>query len=72
MAPRKVHAKTEEVIAYVVAVMKQCDFCINAHAARLKRHGYVDEGIAEILGATALWSEVNRFNIGARVVTRRD
>jgi hypothetical protein len=27
---------------------------------------YDDEAIAEILG-TALWSEVNRFNIGARV-----
>lgn len=30
-------------------------------------HGYDDEAIAEMLGAVALWSEVNRFNIGARV-----
>ena len=72
MAPRKVDAKTKEVIAYVVAVMNQCDYCINAHAGGLRRHGYDDEGIAEILGVTALWSEVNRFNIGARVVARRD
>jgi hypothetical protein len=33
----------------------------------LRRHGCDDEAIAEILGATALWSEINRFNIGARV-----
>ncbi|MDE3074717.1 MAG: carboxymuconolactone decarboxylase family protein [Chloroflexota bacterium] len=67
LKPRKVDAKTKEVIAFVVAVMNQCDFCINAHANGLRRHGYDDEGIAEILGVTALWSEVNRFNIGARL-----
>lgn len=67
LAPRKVDAKTKEVIAFVVAVMNQCDFCIPAHAMGLKRHGYDDEAVAEILGTVALWSEVNRFNIGARV-----
>ena len=67
LAPRKVDAKTKEVIAFVVAAMNQCDYCINAHARGLRRHGYDDEGIAEILGTVALWSEVNRFNIGARV-----
>lgn len=67
LAPRKVDAKTKEVIAFVVATMNGCDFCIHAHTLGLKRHGYDDEAIAEILGTTALWSEVNRFNIGARV-----
>ncbi|MBI2935871.1 MAG: carboxymuconolactone decarboxylase family protein [Chloroflexi bacterium] len=67
LAPRKVDAKTKEVIAFVVAAMNGCDFCLHAHTLGLKRHGYDDEAIAEILGATALWSEVNRFNIGARV-----
>lgn len=68
LEPRKVDAQTKEVIALVVGVMNQCDFCTNAHAMTLKsKYGYDDGGIAEILGATALWSEVNRFNIGARV-----
>ncbi|MDF1568556.1 MAG: carboxymuconolactone decarboxylase family protein [Spirochaetaceae bacterium] len=68
LAPRKIDAKTKEVIALVVGVMNQCDFCINAHTMGLKqRYGLDDEGIAEILGTTALWSEVNRFNIGARL-----
>lgn len=67
LAPRKVDAKTKEVIAFVVAAMNGCDFCLNAHALGLRQHGYDAEGIAEILGAVSLWSEINRFNIGARV-----
>jgi AhpD family alkylhydroperoxidase len=66
LRPRKVDAKTKEVIAFVVASMNGCDYCLHAHAAGLRHRGYDDEAIAEILG-TALWSEVNRFNIGARV-----
>jgi AhpD family alkylhydroperoxidase len=67
LRPRKVDAKTKEVIAFVVAAMNGCDFCLNAHAMGLRRHGYDDEAIAEVLGTAALWSEINRFNIGARV-----
>lgn len=73
LAPRKVDAQTKEVIAFVVGVMNQCDFCINAHAMTLKkRFGFDDEGVAEILSATAIWSEINRFNIGARVTWPKD
>jgi AhpD family alkylhydroperoxidase len=72
LKPRKVDAKTKEVIAFVVAAMNGCDFCLNAHSTGLRRHGYDDEAIAEILGTAALWSEVNRFNIGARVTWPRD
>ncbi len=72
LAPRKVDAKTKEVIAFVVAAMNGCDFCLHAHAFGLKRHGYDDEAVAEILGTAALWSEINRFNIGARVTWPRD
>ncbi len=67
LKPRKVDAKTKEVIAFTVAAMNQCDFCINAHTMGLKRHGFDDEAIAEVLGTVALWNEVTRFNIGARV-----
>lgn len=44
LAPRKIDAQTKEVIAFVVGVMNQCDFCINAHAMNLKqRYGLDDE-----------------------------
>jgi len=50
----------------VVAAINNCDFCRNAHAGSLRsKFGYDDEGIAEILGTIALWSEVTRFNIAA-------
>jgi len=67
LEPRKVDAKTKEAIAFVVAAMNGCDFCLHAHTMGLRRHGYDDEAIAEILGVASLRSEVNRFNIGARV-----
>lgn len=67
LEPRKVDAKTKEVIAFAVAAVNDCDFCINAHQLGLKRFGYDDEAIAEILGTVSLWSEVTRFNIGAQV-----
>ena len=68
LKPRKVDAKTKEVIALVVAAMNNCDFCLNAHAGSLRsKFGYDDEAIAEVLATTALWSEVTRFNIAAGV-----
>lgn len=68
LKPRKVDARTKEVIALVVAAVNDCDFCLHAHAATLRRRfGFDDEGIAEIFGTVALWSEVTRFNIAAGV-----
>lgn len=67
LEPRKVDARTKEVIAFVVAALTGCDFCAHAHTMGLRRHGYDDEAIAEILGVVALWNEVTRFNIGARI-----
>lgn len=68
LKPRKVDARTKEVIALTVAAISNCDFCLNAHAGGLRRrYGYDDEGIAELLGTIALWSEVTRFNIAAGV-----
>lgn len=68
LEPRKVDAKTKEVIALVVAAINNCDFCLHAHAGALRRRfGFDDEGIAEILSTIAVWSEVTRFNIAAGV-----
>jgi AhpD family alkylhydroperoxidase len=68
LKPRKVDAKTKEVIALVVAAINNCDFCLHAHSGTLRRmFGFDDEAIAEVLGTVALWSEVTRFNIAAGV-----
>ena len=68
LAPRKVDAKTKEVVAYTVAVMNQCDYCTHAHAGNLRRKfEYDDEALAELLGVIAYWNEITRFNIGARL-----
>ncbi len=67
LEPRKVDARTKEVIAFTVAALTGCDFCAHAHTMGLRQHGYDDEAIAEILGTVALWNEVTRFNIGARI-----
>jgi AhpD family alkylhydroperoxidase len=72
LKPRKVDSKTKEVIAFVVAAMNGCHFCLHAHSMGLTRHGYDDEAVAENLGTAALWSEVTRFNIGTRVTWPRD
>jgi hypothetical protein len=40
-------------------------FCLHAYATGLKRHRSDYEGVAETPGTTALWSEVNGFNVGA-------
>lgn len=67
LEPRKVDARTKEVIAFTVAALTGCDFCSHTHTMGLREHGYDDEAIAEILGTVALWNEVTRFNIGARI-----
>lgn len=67
LEPRKVDARTKEVIAFTVAALTGCDFCSHAHTMGLRQHGYDNEAIAEILGTVALWNEVTRFNIGARI-----
>ena len=54
-------------VRVTVAALTGCDFCAHAHTMGPRQHGYDDEAIAEVLGTVALWSEVTRFNIGARI-----
>ncbi len=67
MAPGAVDAKTKEVVAFVVSAVNGCDYCIHAHQHALGQLGFDDEAIAELLAVAALWEEVNRFAIGARL-----
>ncbi len=44
--------RTKELIALAIAVTKQCDGCIAAHARRAARRGASREEVAEALGVT--------------------
>ena len=47
-------AKTKELMALAIAVVKQCDGCIAYHAKAAARHGATSEEVAEALGVALL------------------
>ena len=47
-------AKVKELIALAVAVTRECDGCIAAHAKGAARHGATEEEVAETLGVVIL------------------
>lgn len=47
-------ARTKELIALAIAVSKQCDGCIAAHARAAARRGATAEEVAEALGVAVL------------------
>jgi len=47
-------AKTKELIALAVAIVKRCDGCIAAHARGAARRGATPEEVAEMIGVTLL------------------
>jgi AhpD family alkylhydroperoxidase len=67
MGPGKIDEATKEVVAFVVSAVNGCDYCINAHKFGLQQAGFDDEAIAEVLAVAALWEEITRFAIGARL-----
>ena len=46
--------KTKELIALAIAVSKECDGCIAAHAHAAAAHGARPEEVAEAIGVTFL------------------
>ena len=49
-----VDALTKEMVALALAVSKQCDGCIAAHARSVARLGATEQQVAEIIGVTIL------------------
>ncbi|MGD9704120.1 MAG: carboxymuconolactone decarboxylase family protein [Acidimicrobiia bacterium] len=47
-------AKVKELMALVIAVVKQCDGCIAYHAKAAARHGATPDEVAEALGVALL------------------
>ena len=54
LAPGALDAKTKELIALAIAVSKECDGCIAAHAHAAVQHGAAPEEAAEAIGVTFL------------------
>ncbi|MEU9124974.1 carboxymuconolactone decarboxylase family protein [Streptomyces sp. NPDC048506] len=59
-------AKTKELIALAIAVSKQCDGCIAAHAHGAVLHGATPQEAAETLGVTFLMNGGPGTIYGAR------
>lgn len=49
-----VPARTKELIALAIAVIKECDGCIAYHASAAARLGASEDEVAEVLGVTLL------------------
>jgi AhpD family alkylhydroperoxidase len=54
VAPGALDSKTKELIALAIAVTKQCDGCIAAHAHGAAQQGATEQEVAEALGVAVL------------------
>ncbi len=67
MGPGKLLPKTKQVIALAVSATNNCEYCINAHTAALKRMGFGDPEITELMAVVDLFNGSNKFLDGLRV-----
>ena len=65
-ASGKLDTKTKELIALAIAVSKECDGCIAAHAHAAVRHGAAPEEAAEAIGVAILMNGGPGTICGAR------
>jgi AhpD family alkylhydroperoxidase len=66
LAPGALDSKTKELIALAIAVSKECDGCIAAHAHAAVRHGASPQEAAEAIGVTFLMNGGPATVYGAR------
>ena len=66
LAPGLLDAKTKELIALAIAVSKECDGCIAAHAHAAVRHGASPQEAAEAIGVTFVMNGGPATVYGAR------
>jgi AhpD family alkylhydroperoxidase len=66
LAPGVLDAKTKELIALAIAVSKECDGCIAAHAHAAVRQGATPAEAAEAIGVTFLMNGGPATVYGAR------
>lgn len=66
LAPGALDTRTKELIALAIAVSKECDGCIAAHAHAAVQHGATLEEAAEVMGVTFLMNGGPATIYGAR------
>ena len=66
LAPGALDTKTKELIALAIAVSKECDGCIAAHAHAAVQHGASLQEAAEAIGVTFLMNGGPATVYGAR------
>jgi AhpD family alkylhydroperoxidase len=66
LSPGALDARTKELIALAIAVSKECDGCIAAHAHAAVRHGATPAEAAETIGVTFLMNGGPATVYGAR------
>ena len=66
LAPGALDARTKELIALAIAVSKECDGCIAAHAHAAVQQGASPEEAAEAIGVTFLMNGGPATVYGAR------
>lgn len=67
MGQGKLDRKTKEIIAVAVSATNNCEYCVNAHTAVLKKLGVKDEEIVEVMAVVDLFNGLNKFLDGLRV-----
>jgi len=66
LAPGVLDVRTKELIALAIAVSKECDGCIAAHAHAAVQHGASPQEAAEAIGVTFLMNGGPATVYGAR------
>jgi AhpD family alkylhydroperoxidase len=66
LGPGALDARTKELIALAIAVSKECDGCIAAHAHAAVQHGATPAEAAEAIGVTFLMNGGPATVYGAR------
>jgi len=66
LAPGALDVKTKELIALAIAVSKECDGCIAAHAHAAVQHGASPAEAAEMIGVTFVMNGGPATVYGAR------
>ncbi len=54
MAPGAIDAKTKELVALAIAITRECDGCVAAHARGAARKGATRTEVAEIAGVAIM------------------
>lgn len=67
MQSGKLERQTKEIIAVAVSAVNNCEYCVNAHTATLKKMGLGDAEITEVMAVVDLYSGFNKFLDGTRV-----